>query len=272
MSKAARRPRAIPGPESSRVPYPSCQHRFPDSSPGRNPAQPQEVTIDHGDFLDGVPPALVVADPATDGGEQMTGHRNLLCASPAECDPDVDSGMAWTVGAVAGRLAATHVMTVYGAQQHGGGVGLWMEFIQGRTLESLLEEQGRLVEREAALIGVDLCRALAAVLGAGIIHRDIKAANVMREEGGRIVLMDLGLGLDQKEVKGAAGSVTGTPLYMAPELLRGEPATTRSDLYSVGVLLYRLVTGRYPLTCRSLAGLLEGHESGRAVRAPRAGS
>src|SRR5437762_13457381 len=79
--------------------------------------------------------------------------------------------------------------------------------------------------------------------------------------------MDFGLGLDLKaEASGGAGSLSGTPFYIAPEQLRGEPATVRSDVYSVGVLLYRLVTGGYPLTGRTLAELCDGHESGRAVR------
>ena len=116
------------------------------------------------------------------------------------------------------------------------------------------------------LVGVDLCRALSAVHGAGIVHRDIKAGNVMREEGGRLVLMDFGLGLDLKGAgAGATESMAGTPFYMAPEQLRGEPATVRSDIYSVGILLYHLVTGGYPLTGRTLAELREGHNSGHAV-------
>ena len=71
-----------------------------------------------------------------------------------------------------------------------------MEFVRGRTLEEVLDEQGPFGEREATLIGLDLCRALAAVHAAGIIHRDIKGSNVMREEGGRIVLMDFGAGVE----------------------------------------------------------------------------
>ena len=86
------------------------------------------------------------------------------------------------------------VVTVYGAEEHDGRVGLWMEFIEGRTLEALLQAQGPFGAREAALVGRELCRAVAAVHGAGLVHRDIKAQNVMREDGGRLVLMDFGAG------------------------------------------------------------------------------
>ena len=86
--------------------------------------------------------------------------------------------------------------TVYGADHIGGRVGLWMELVKGRTLAELLQTHGPFGAREAALIGLDLCRALAAVHGAGLLHGDIKAHNVMREEGGRTVLMDFGTGKD----------------------------------------------------------------------------
>jgi serine/threonine protein kinase len=67
-----------------------------------------------------------------------------------------------------------------------------MEQVRGRSLDDLVHSQGPLGAREAALVGIDLCRALAAVHGAGLVHRDVKAGNVMREQGGRIVLMDFG--------------------------------------------------------------------------------
>ena len=99
--------------------------------------------------------------------------------------------------------------------------------------------------REAMLIGLDLCRALAATHHAGLIHGDVKARNVLREGGGRIVLMDFGAGsglaTDDED-----GRVSGTPLYMAPELFSGGRISARSDFYSLGVLLHHLVTGGYP--------------------------
>ena len=93
-----------------------------------------------------------------------------------------------------------------------------MEFIKGRTLEHLLRTQGPFGAREAALIGLDLCRAVAAVHRAGLIHGDIKAHNVMREEGGRTVLMDFGASRDLTQT--GDHDVVGMPVYLAPEVSR----------------------------------------------------
>ena len=163
-------------------------------------------------------------------------------------------------GRMLARVRHAHVATVHGAEEHEGRPGLWMEFIRGRTLEEVLREQGPFGAREAAGVGLDLCRALAAVHAAGLVHRDIKAQNVMREEGGRIVLMDFGAGRDVRIESHEPGSeVSGTPLYMAPETLRGEVATFQSDIYSLGVLLFHLVTGAYPVSGATFAELVQRH-------------
>ena len=78
----------------------------------------------------------------------------------------------------------------------------------------------------------------------------------MREQGGRIVLMDFGTGRETEGLMGGRFGIAGTPLYMAPEVLTGEAATPGSDVYSVGVLVYHLVTGEYPVTGRTLDDLL----------------
>jgi serine/threonine protein kinase len=114
-----------------------------------------------------------------------------------------------------------------------GRVGFWSDFVYGRTLSSLLGVQGRFGATETALIGIDLCKAVNAVHAAGLLHRDIKTGNVMREEGGRILLMDFGLTRETSE----AHSIAGTPSYMAPELFKGSAATVESDIYALGVLL-----------------------------------
>ena len=94
------------------------------------------------------------------------------------------------------RVRHPNVVTVYGTDQIDGRIGIWMEFVNGRTLGSLLKSNGPYGAREAAGIGVDLCRALAAVHAAGLVHGDVKAHNVMRAAGGRTVLMDFGTGKD----------------------------------------------------------------------------
>ncbi len=170
-----------------------------------------------------------------------------------------------------GRLLAKvrhrGVVTVFGAAREGGFAGLWMELIQGATFEEIIQQQGRFSAREAALFGAEVCEALAAVHSAGLLHRDVKAQNVMRDRSGRVVLMDFGTGrLREMPDEAAVADLAGTPLYMAPELFSGGIASTQSDVYSVGVLLFRLVTGSFPLPARSLAEVRLGHEQNRAKR------
>ena len=149
-------------------------------------------------------------------------------------------------------LAAVHhpnVVHVYGIDRHDGRVGFWTDFVRGKTLSILVTSQGAFGYREAALIGLDVAKALSAVHRAGILHRDIKAENVMREEGGRILLMDFGLStLPQRQT-----DVAGTPNYMAPELFSGSQATVATDIYAVGVLLFYMVTGEHPVRLGGLS-------------------
>jgi eukaryotic-like serine/threonine-protein kinase len=135
-----------------------------------------------------------------------------------------------------------NIVPVHGIDEHDGLVGFWTDFVHGKTLASLVREQGPFGYREAVLAGMDVCKALSAVHRAGLLHRDIKAENVMREEGGRILLMDFGLSTLPHLQKDFAG----TPVYMAPELFDGAPASVESDIYAVGALLFFLVTARHP--------------------------
>ena len=154
------------------------------------------------------------------------------------------------------QIRHANVVTVYGAETYDGRVGIWTELVTGRTLKDIVEEQGPLGAREATLVGIDICRALAAVHGRGFLHRDVKAQNVMREAGGRVVLMDFGAGDRADSLR---SKLTGTPAYLAPEVLAGEAPSIRSDIYSVGVLLYYLVTGDFPVTAESLDELKAAH-------------
>ena len=133
-----------------------------------------------------------------------------------------------------------------------------MEWVEGLTLKQQVASRGVLGGYEAALIGIDVCRAVAAVHKAGLLHRDIKAQNVMREAGGRIVLMDFGAGEIRTERAPERG-IIGTPLYLAPELFDGEPATIASDIYSIGVLLYHLLTMRYPVEGETAGAVESAH-------------
>ena len=153
------------------------------------------------------------------------------------------------------RVRHQHVVQVYGAETHDSRVGLWMELVRGESLEQILKDRGPFGARETAAIGLDLCAALAAVHRAHLLHRDIKAQNVMREEGGRIVLMDFGTG---EELSGT-NRLVGTPLYLAPEIFDGQKASVQSDIYSLGVLLFYLLSGAYPVTAATMEQLARAH-------------
>ena len=128
-----------------------------------------------------------------------------------------DPAPALEEGRLLARVRHPGVVTVFGADVSDGWAGLWMERIRGRTLAAIVSETGPLSHREVALVGIAVSRALAAVHAAGILHCDVKPSNVMREEGGRTVLMDFGIG----RRAGAQGAPrAGTPAFMAPETLR----------------------------------------------------
>jgi serine/threonine-protein kinase len=167
-----------------------------------------------------------------------------------------------TEGRLLARVRHENVAVVYGVEQQGDEVGLWMELIDGRTLAQEIRTSGPVGFREAALVGQDLCRALAAVHRQGLIHRDVKPQNVMRERGGRVVLMDFGIGRDLRDASSPV-ETSGTPLYMAPELFRGAAATPSSDVYSLGVLVFHLVTGSYPVVAETRSALEQMHLRGQ---------
>ena len=184
-----------------------------------------------------------------------------------------DADAAWTAAVISeGRhLARVHhpgVVAIYDAERIGPWVGLTMEYLRGRTLEARLAAEGPLPVNDVVTVVAQVCRALNAVHEGGVVHRDVKASNVIDTTDGRVVLVDFGTG----HVHGDGSSApAGTPLYLAPEVLRGGAATPRSDVYSVGVLLYRLLTGVFPVAGASLAELLAAHARGshRDVRAFR---
>jgi eukaryotic-like serine/threonine-protein kinase len=174
-------------------------------------------------------------------------------------------------GRMLARVRHENVVAIYGADLIDGVAGIWMELVHGRTLDALVNASGPLSARDAAAIGVDIAKALAAVHAAGLLHCDVKAQNVVQEAGGRVVLMDFGAGRLAPEMRDddQIVDVAGTPRYMAPELFHhGASATRATDIYSFGVLLYFLVSGRYPVAGTTLSELRRNHEA-RAFRSLR---
>jgi TolB-like protein/Flp pilus assembly protein TadD len=160
-------------------------------------------------------------------------------------------------GRLLARVRHPGVVTIYDAEQIGSRLGLSMEFVQGATVEQRLAQKGVCTAAEAIDLGIQLCDALSAVHDAGVLHRDIKASNVVVQDDGRIVLMDFGSG---RWLESAVSiDATGTPLYAAPEVLQGHEATVRSDLYSLGVLLYHVLTNSYPVRAATLPELRQAH-------------
>jgi hypothetical protein len=166
-------------------------------------------------------------------------------------------------GQLIARVRHPNVVTVYSVQREGDAIGLAMEFVRGRTLAALVEQHGPMDAADAAVVGSHVCDALDAVHALGLVHRDVKASNVMREDSGRIVLMDFGAGRDSSGDRSAPSGIIGTPQYVAPELLLGARVTAASDLYSVAVLLFFLVTGSHPVEGNDFAEVGRAHRAGR---------
>ncbi|MEO7097011.1 MAG: serine/threonine-protein kinase, partial [Polyangiales bacterium] len=141
---------------------------------------------------------------------------------------------------------------------------LVVELLRGKTLRGVIKEEGRVGVRRASSYAWQMLQGLSAVHGAGILHRDLKPANIMLEPSPgpveRVVLIDFGFA----SVEGSAkltqqGTVVGSLRYIAPERLRGEPVDARSDLYSVGVMLYELLMGTPPFAQVDDFELVDAH-------------
>ncbi|MGD0049902.1 MAG: serine/threonine-protein kinase, partial [Bryobacteraceae bacterium] len=147
-----------------------------------------------------------------------------------------------------------HVCRVYDVGEVDGHPFLSMEYVDGEDLASLLRRIGRLPSDKALEIARGLCAGLAAAHDKGILHRDLKPGNVMIDGRGQVLLTDFGLAGIANEIAGNEVR-NGTPLYMAPEQLAGKEVTVRSDIYSLGLLLYELFTGKPPFEAATLADL-----------------
>lgn len=147
--------------------------------------------------------------------------------------------------ASARRVSHPNVCRVYDIVEHDGQSFLAMEFVDGEDLASVLRRMGRVPEEKGVEVARQLCSALAAVHEQGLLHRDLKPANVMLDGRGKVRLTDFGLAAAAQDLS-ATEVRSGTPLYQAPEQLAGREVTERSDLYSLGLVLYELFTGKRP--------------------------
>ena len=163
------------------------------------------------------------------------------------------------------RVRHPNVLVVHGVEEHDGRPGLWTDWIDGRSLEDLLEAHGAFGPEEAAWIGVELCRALAAVQR----RRADPPRPQDRECHARARRSGRADGLRRRRrVAGfdaARENLVGTPLTIAPEQLAGAPISPAGDVYALGVLIYRLLTGAYPVEARTMEELLDRHRRGVRV-------
>lgn len=151
----------------------------------------------------------------------------------------------------AARLSHPHVVGVLdqGVDDAGGQpvAYLVMEFVPGRTLRDVLRDRGRLPPREALQLLDAVVEGLAAAHEAGLIHRDVKPENVLLSDAGQVKIADFGLARAVSATTGTA-TLVGTAAYLSPELVLGRPAEAQSDIYSTGIMLFELLTGRQPFT------------------------
>jgi len=148
---------------------------------------------------------------------------------------------------IARQVTHKNVSRIYDLADAGGVKFLTMEFVEGQSLTNLVREKGKLAPKEAAGILVQVCRALEAAHAEGVIHRDLKPQNIMLDAHDRVVVMDFGIARSiQLGSMTQTGVVLGTPAYMSPEQVRGEELDARSDLFSLGIIFYELLTGDSP--------------------------
>ena len=164
---------------------------------------------------------------------------------------------------IARQVSHKNVCRLYDLGEADGRRFLTMEYVDGEDLGSLLRRIGRIPQDKAVEIARQLCAGVAAAHDRGVLHRDLKPANVMIDGDGNVRITDFGIAT----AAGAQRDVAGTPQYMAPEQLDGRPASVRSDLYALGLILFEIFTGRRALDSTTIGDLKEFHQKG-AITTP----
>ena len=153
-----------------------------------------------------------------------------------------------------------NIIPVYRVGQLGGMFHIAMKFIEGRSLDAILESQGALPIAVVLTVLCDAARGLAFANARGIVHRDVKAANILIDSDGRVIVTDFGVALRASDVTlTAAGTLIGTPAYMSPEQCSGLRAGPQSDQYSLAVVAFQMLAGATPFQSDTLAGIIKHH-------------
>jgi serine/threonine protein kinase len=162
---------------------------------------------------------------------------------------------------LAAALAHPNVVQVFDAGEDGGRPYIVMEHVEGETLAEVLARRGRLPPDEVLTLALQACRGLQHAHDAGLVHRDVKPQNLLLRADGTLKLVDFGIARAAEETRlTQAGTILGTAAYLSPEQAAGEEVTAVADVYSLGVVLYELLTGRTPYTFETLAELAHEQE------------
>lgn len=162
---------------------------------------------------------------------------------------------------VARNISHNNVCRVFDIGDVDGALFLTMEYVDGEDLASLIRRIGRLPQDKATEVSRQICAGLAAAHERGIIHRDLKPANVMLDGAGKVRIMDFGLAGIAASIQGAEVRA-GTPAYMAPEQLAGKEVTIKSDIYSLGLVMYEVLTGKRAFDAATMPELLKARQEG----------
>ena len=141
------------------------------------------------------------------------------------------------------KITHKNVCRVHEFNRMGGVACTSMEFVEGENLRSVLNRFGGLPQRKAANLALQICSGLKEAHAQGIVHRDLKPENIMVDANGNVKIMDFGIARSMEAVTRMTGSMVGTPQYMAPEQVGGKPVDYRTDIYSLGLILYEMFTG-----------------------------
>ena len=153
------------------------------------------------------------------------------------------------------------IVAVYDRGSADGATYIAMEYVRGESLKQKLRRDGALPPDEAVTIALAVLSALGAAHARAIVHRDATSYNVMLDEGGRVVVTDFGIARMGESALTRTGAMMGTSSYLSPEQAQGRPADERSDLYSLGVVLYEMLTGRVPFRGESDVAVAVQHVS-----------
>ena len=167
---------------------------------------------------------------------------------------------------VARQISHRHVCRVYDVSEFQGEHFISMEYVRGEELSSLLKRIGRLPQDKAIDVSRQLCAGLAAVHERGVLHRDLKPANIMLDEHGEVRITDFGIAALASDVD--RREMSGTPAYVSPEQLESRELTPKSDIYSLGLVLYEIFTGKKAFEASSMQDLLRLRRSDSTPTSP----